>query len=220
MALSLSREAIINLRPPKYSGLPQLPAPALTWFTVRPAWHITYSTSLRRSSQRNARIRFELSKDEKSFKTTHSHQQVNSPAIESADTVLNPVDVKDGRAYLFEEEGSGRAWEILAWGKEGQLEDWMIDQGDGWIADSSGEVRGDWRNSYVVVMVSGEDEKAEPAVEIWDRFGTLTDGTIEKIRVALGGVNDEKFGLLVDSLDQIKMDSGRDADDEEARKHY
>lgn len=85
----------------------------------------------------------------------------------------------------------------------------MIDDGTGWISDSSGERRADWRNSYlVVVSVSDDDERLEfNSVEIWERFGPsrrLSDETVGKIRDSLGEVASRdaegKFGSLVSRL--------------------
>ncbi|KAK3316553.1 hypothetical protein B0H66DRAFT_297837 [Apodospora peruviana] len=114
-----------------------------------------------------------------------------------------------------------RQWEILASGKEGQLEDWMIDDGNGWISDSSGERRPDWRMSYVVVYIidhgEGEEEHGgavdDGGIEIWDNRGAgrpLSDETVGKIKTALRGVGgDGKFAALVEELKLVRMDLER-----------
>lgn len=70
----------------------------------------------------------------------------------------------------------------------------MIDDGDGWISDSSGERRPDWRDSYVVLWVSVSGD-GEGRVEVWNRFRQrgLTEETVGRIREALREVGVE-FG--------------------------
>lgn len=114
------------------------------------------------------------------------------PAVEKT-TELFPVsaDPVSPSAVFLTDKSTTRQWEILAWGKEGQLESWMIEDGSGWISDSSGERRADWRNSYVVVFVSDTCDEAASGIEIWEHFGPsrpLSKGTVSKIRAALDEV--------------------------------
>ncbi|KAM7221843.1 hypothetical protein V8F06_002836 [Rhypophila decipiens] len=100
-----------------------------------------------------------------------------------------------------------RKWDILAWGKEGQLESWMIEDGSGWISDTSGEARADWRNSYVVVFLDDTVDQVTNGIEIWERFGPtrpLSDETVGKIRDAFGQVGRRgEFGELVERLKPV-----------------
>ena len=70
----------------------------------------------------------------------------------------------------------------------------MIDDGNGWISDSSGERRPDWRDSYVVVWVAGSNDGGDGKgkVEVWNRYDTtLREETIIKIEEALKEVGIE-----------------------------
>ena len=90
----------------------------------------------------------------------------------------------------------------------------MIEDGSGWIADDSGEVRADWRNSYLVFYITpgdGDEKREDIEVLICQRFGPsrpLSVETVGKIRNALRGVCDEKFGGLVELLGAV-VDEGR-----------
>jgi hypothetical protein len=219
----LSREAIINLRPPTATGQPRpqsYQSPFLSWLRFR--WHITHSTNPSHRSQRNVRILLTLAPDNKGFHSEQTHQDLTSLAILATCNTELAIDLLDGKASCFKQESSetNRRREVLAWGKEGQLESWMKEGENGWILDDSGEARGDWRNSYVVVYVEGDGEE-EPAVEVWDRFGSwkpLTEETIEKIRAALREVNNESLRRFAEKLGPIKTDDGR-MDDDEARAY-
>jgi len=128
-------------------------------------------------------------------------------------TLLHPIP-ESPTVTTLQDKTTGREWEILASGKEGQLKSWMIEDGSGWIADDSGEVRADWRNSYLVFYITpgdGDEKREDVEVLICERFGPsrpLSVGTVGKIRNALRGVCDEKFGGLVELLGAV-VDEGR-----------
>lgn len=123
-------------------------------------------------------------------------------------TLLNPI-TDSPTVTTLQDKIAGREWEILASGKEGQLESWMIEDGSGWISDDSGERRADWRNSYLVFYITpgAENEKREDVeILVCHRFRPskpLSVETIGKIRDALRGVSDEKFGKLVEKLGPV-----------------
>jgi hypothetical protein len=111
----------------------------------------------------------------------------------------------DQRVSAFKEDETGRQWEIICWGKQGQLNEWMVDDDNGWISDSAGERRADWRNLYVVVYYHATAD-AEAGIEVWDSIGPrrrLTDETIGKIRDAIHKVEDPAFGRLAEKLVKV-----------------
>ena len=222
--MSLSREALITLRAPPNptrtpTPTPNWQAPLLTFLSG--SWAITHSTSAHRAlTHRNARITLTLNPTTQNFTTSETSQVTTSSwwrgesnTDVSVTGTASPSDLKDGKAseFTFKLEsasggqGEGKSWSVLAWGKEGQLEKWMLEEEGGWIGDGSGERRGDWRDSYVVVYRHNDSEKEkrggeekeegglEGVVEVWDRWGGspsggLTGETIGKIRDALKGV--------------------------------
>ncbi|KAK3374564.1 hypothetical protein B0H63DRAFT_480491 [Podospora didyma] len=212
--LGLDHNAIITLRPPSALNDNEWLPPTLNWLDGR--WHITHSTLPHRTTQRNTRIELTISaaaNGKQSFHIESSHQalEASKPKTESVSSPSQtPLDfsASKGTASRF---GS---WQILAWGKEGQLDDWMIEDGDGWISDSSGERRADWRNSYVVVHVEGdgEDEKEKgdgPGIEVWSRRGwwkPLYPETVGKIKDALKGAGLE---YLAEKLVGVALDDTR-----------
>jgi hypothetical protein len=221
----LSREAILILKPSHESsetGLtsPKYTPPTLSWLEGQ--WHVTHSTFPIRREQRNVRtVRKALAGDEKHFTSEVTYQSLDAEDIHTSLVDEYPTDLEDGRAAVFKQDGSAARWEALAWGKEGQLESWMIDTGDGWIADTSGERRGEWRNSYVVVYSQPIADGLGAGVEIWDRFGPqkpLSKETIRKIRDAIRGIQNPAMATLADSLVVVKTDKGRVADDQRRRE--
>lgn len=211
--MELSRKAIISLRKAGAPAPKDWQPPSLAWLAG--AWHITHSTLPYRTNQRNARIMLKIALDGRSYNSEASHQAVSSSfaAIEKTDAAETPLDAEvqfqgGPTAARFRSDGGDDAtWEVLAWGKEGQLEDWMHVDAYGSIADSSGECRADWRNSYVVVYRTAPED----GVEIWDRWGRykpLSDETIESIKAALRGVGE--MAELADALVAVKADDGRD----------
>ncbi|KAK0702341.1 hypothetical protein B0H67DRAFT_595514 [Lasiosphaeris hirsuta] len=218
----LSREAIIKLGAPRFTDIP-LPTdfvgPSPEWLACR-QWHISHSTQPQVATKRNARLSFRSAPEPgNELIATHSHQNLNSPAIKSLESKLLSVNADGVGNITFKDTSNKREYEILAWGKEGQLEDWMIEDGL-WISDSSGERRGDWRNSYVVALVN--EETWGPSIEVWDQFGpaSLSSKTLEKIRTALKEIPSTSFQALADQLKPTKADNGRDADDEENWKRH
>lgn len=110
---------------------------------------------------------------------------------------------------------------ILAWGKEGQIPPGLFDDGDGWISDASGERRGDWRDSFCVVLVDfgvqgdfegvwsvGEGSEGL-GIEVWDHWGgsrpRLTAETVGRIRDALVGV-----GVVAELKEVVPVGAGAD----------
>ncbi|KAK4442066.1 hypothetical protein QBC34DRAFT_419294 [Podospora aff. communis PSN243] len=116
-------------------------------------------------------------------------------------------------ASRFKLSGSPSAeWEVLAWGKEGQLEEWMIVETNGMISDPGGEWRPDWRHGYAVVLIRDEKDAGRRVVEVWNDGGELSPlsgETIGKMRDALKSVGIE------DELHPLVVDGGREQDDQE-----
>ncbi len=236
----LSREAIINLYPPvptgstgtgTGSGTDATPPGRPSMGGLTGPWHITHSADPKFAGRRNARINLEINGDD-TFVITRTHQALpssllswwtgNSTAIESSEQTLRNQAFENNttRVYVHRMKSTttNETIEIMAYGKEGQLEDWMIQDGSGWISDASGECRADWRNTYVVVYITGSE--TGPSIEIWDRFGRtrpLTSETIGKMRAALEAVDNAEFQEVVARLKPVLIDDGRDADDKERR---
>jgi hypothetical protein len=120
-----------------------------------------------------------------------------------------PTDTsEEKRVSQFQQDGpKGRKWEVLAWGKQGQLESWMKeDPVMGYIVDDSGDGRPDWRNCYVVVYYEATAEQ-EAAVEVWDsnaKRRRLTDETLEKIKSAIRGSTDPELAKLADKMVEVE----------------
>jgi hypothetical protein len=156
--------------------------------------------------------------DETCYSVELSHQDAQELSIESASSILAALDFsgESKTASMFTLSGPSRAecqWEVLAWGKEGQLEEWMTVETNGMISDPSGEWRPDWRNSYAVVLIRDGEKRC--AVEVWDRngdYGPLSGETIGKIKDALQAAEIEG------ELRPVPVDGGRKQDDEEKRK--
>ncbi|KAI9167967.1 hypothetical protein HJFPF1_04110 [Paramyrothecium foliicola] len=111
----------------------------------------------------------------------------------------------DQRVSTFREDETGRQWEIICWGKQGQLSEWMVDDNDGWISDSAGERRADWRRMYVVVYYHAT-ANAECGIEVWESVGSgskLTDETFGKIQDAIRRVEDPAFAGLAERLADV-----------------
>jgi hypothetical protein len=195
--MNLSNEAIIHLRPPTSTGLPTPTfntPPKLTFLTNTRGWPIVFSTFAKHNSQ-PARRRILSIAPSGSYTISDDPVQTNGKAL----------DLHEGTASRFEECDTEKKWEVLAWGKQGQLESWMVDEDDGWIGDGSGERRADWRNFYVVVYYEG-CEGQESGIEVWDSFGgsrRLTNSTFERIKEAIAKVGDEKFAALAERLVEL-----------------
>ncbi|KAK0644261.1 hypothetical protein B0T16DRAFT_460338 [Cercophora newfieldiana] len=198
--MNLSRDAIINLRAPPSlarapaaSGSPDANWQPPTLSFIEGTWHICQSTS-DTADQRTA-VNLTLSGSGSSeavtLTSTSTHGDKSSTSEET------PLDLQDGCASSFSSSSNkgteSLRWDVLAWGKEGQLEDWMIEDGDGWISDSSGERRADWRDSFVVVWVVAGEREGKGVVEVWNRFGKpgLRGETVSKIQKALKEVGVE-----------------------------
>ncbi|KAK3996211.1 hypothetical protein QBC44DRAFT_355783 [Cladorrhinum sp. PSN332] len=198
--MDLSRKAIIKLRP---LAAPQgeWQAPTVSWLAG--PWKITHASGSYRG-QKNVRITLKPEADQKSYTVELSHQDAQTLKIETALSIMTPSDLSEtnNTASCFALLNS--SLEVLAWGKEGQLSDWMTED-SGWIVDSAGESRPDWRKRYVVVRVhEGEAFR----VEVWTS-DSLTAETIEKIKDAL-----QRAGVDGDLL-PLTIDDGRDKDDKE-----
>ncbi|KAK0733066.1 hypothetical protein B0T26DRAFT_669519 [Lasiosphaeria miniovina] len=202
----LSREAIVTLRAPRHISPPPPTFSPSTLGFLAVQWTVLQSTGpLQRVTTRDGTPLAPESDDAAAAKTmlslsasTNLSTPATMAALQHSPSPSNSTEI-----------------EILAWGKEGQLADWMVDEGDGWIGDGSGERRADWRDSYVVAYVHGSGsssaggEKSEknegqtPAIEIWNRFGPerpLQDATLAQIRAALDAVPDDGFRALAAAL--------------------
>ncbi|KAK0623909.1 hypothetical protein B0T14DRAFT_565226 [Immersiella caudata] len=220
--LGLSHEAIIKLRPPSSGAIQQQEdwqPPTVSW--LRSNWRVTHSTDAPSRYHRHKNVRIDLSStpnDETSYSVELSHQDTQTLSIESTTSTLTSSGFSEENktASRFKFSGPPRAeWEVLAWGKEGQLEEWMIPETNGMISDTSGEWRPDWRNSYAVVLIGTADGAEECAVEVWDdgaEFTPLSGETIGKIKDALKGVGVEG------ELHPVLVDGGRKQDDQEKWK--
>lgn len=206
--MELSREAVITLRRlGDQAAVPNAYKPPPLSFLLN-QWHISHSTLPERATQRNVRIHLLPTEDGHGYVSEITYQNEEPARIGSGKTTETAIDLRNGAASRFKQAGTGTEWEVLAWGKEGQLEDWMIDDDSGWIGDGSGEQRPDWRNRYAVVYTTEKDGHGQ--VEVWDRLGYwkhLTDSTIEKIRAALREVGDDKLTQLADRLAPVKMEA-------------
>ena len=222
--MALSHEATICLRPPTKLNLPAptgYQSPTIQFLTGR-HWHPVFTT-------------FPLTKYDRIPPRDPSFQLRIAPAsgaYTATETWIDPADkpdplevglrprtstisgkVLDGsgtempqqRVSLFRENDTGRQWEIICWGKQGELESWMIDDDSGWISDSSGERRADWRNFYVVVYYEATAED-EAGIEVWDSIGRhrrLTSLTFKKIQDAMRKVESEDIARFAEKLTEI-----------------
>ncbi|KAK4462873.1 hypothetical protein QBC42DRAFT_345990 [Cladorrhinum samala] len=199
--MDLSREAMIKLRP-LAATQEEWQSPTLSW--VGGSWKITHASRNYRG-KKNVRISLSAAADQKSYTVELSHQDAQTLKIETSASEMTPSDLseKDGTASCFVLPNSS-SLEVLAWGNEGQLSDWMTEDG-GWIVDSAGERRPDWRKRYVVVRINeGETFR----VEVW-ASGPLTSETIEKIKDAM------QRARVDGDLLPLTIDDGRDKDDKE-----
>ncbi|KAK3375695.1 hypothetical protein B0T24DRAFT_205419 [Lasiosphaeria ovina] len=220
----LSREAIVTLRAPRHiaSPPPDFSPPTLSFLTAH--WTVLQLTDpLQRVTTRHGTRLAPESDDAAAAKTTLSlstSADLSTPATSAA--------LQHAPPPAAAASNSSTEIEILAWGKEGQLSDWMVDEGDGWIGDGSGERRADWRDSYVVAYIHGSGsssaggEKSEknqgqaPAIEIWNRFGPtrpLQDATLAQITAALDAVPDDGFRALAAALAGLVEGRGGDVGD-------
>ncbi|KAK0750128.1 hypothetical protein B0T18DRAFT_408298 [Schizothecium vesticola] len=218
--MALSDEAIIKLRSPSSGAAQQdWQPPTVSW--LRQTWCVTHSTHVPSHYHCRKNVRVSLTRhgdDETCYSVELSHQDAQGLRIKSAASMLAALDfsTENKTASTFTLSGPSRAasqLEVLAWGKEGQLEEWMKVETNGMISDPSGEWRQDWRNSYVVVLIGDGERKC--AVEVWDGNGDykpLSGETIGKIKDALlaAGIEGE--------LRPVRLDGGRKQDDEEKRK--
>ncbi|KAJ4386966.1 hypothetical protein N0V85_007872 [Neurospora sp. IMI 360204] len=248
--MALSTEANITVNPPYHlrdGATPSHFTPSnLPWITG--TWHTTHSTNTEeQSDKRNARICLSLIRgtnsvssdsegsdsdmepDKDRILAVRSYQNLHSPAIQDVGQTDLFLDELDQGFTQVNGPIMRQRWEILAWGKEGQLEEWMNEDGSGWIVDNSGESRPDWRNSYVVVYIGNDLGKlknvGEGTIEIWDRFGPsgpLREETVDKIREALKGLGgkDERFAKLAQRLQKMRMDEGRRSEDDARIRGY
>lgn len=226
--MDLSNEAIIYLRAPSKLGLPAPPSyqkPAITFLTGKPSWFPIFSTlplsRYQRKPPRHANFRLQILPGSQTYTATESWIDPNDkpdplevevrPRIS---TIVGQVldvgdnDVGEKTASYFREDGAERGWEVIAWGKQGQLESWMIEDPSGLICDSSGEGRPDWRNSYAVVYHEATGVE-EAGIEVWDsyaKYRRLTDGTLQKIKDALRKTGVQELAKLADALRVVPVE--------------
>ncbi|KAK5659123.1 hypothetical protein OQA88_1213 [Cercophora sp. LCS_1] len=194
--MNLSREATIKLRPASGDWQP----PTVSWLAQ--PWTVTHATGSPYNGKKNVRAEPKLAADRKLRTFQLSHQDAKSLEIKSSSLSMSPSDWSEAENTASRFTLPKSTLEVLAWGKEGQLSDWMTEEA-GWIADRAGESRPDWRRSYAVVRV---DHGQVPHVEVWGSR-PLTDETIGKIKDALKGA------ALDGDLLPMVMDDGRDKDD-------
>ncbi|KAH7324282.1 hypothetical protein B0I35DRAFT_158882 [Stachybotrys elegans] len=219
--MDLSNEAVICLRPPSGTKLP-IPQgysdPAIEFLTRR-KWCPVFSTlpasRYHRDPPHEPRFGIQILPASKSYTITESWVEVATyidplevePRKTTHSTSRSGVaeTVNENTCSSFVEGDTKRHWEIICWGKQGQLESWMVDDDSGLIGDGSGEARPDWRNSYVVIYyeaIAGEGA----GIEVWDSIGygrRLTDATLEKMRDAIRATGDANFAGLADKLVEV-----------------
>lgn len=229
--MNLNTEAIICLRTPLKSGLPIPPGyanPTISFLTG-PRWgaaltSLPLSTYDRTPPPRDAQFQLQIDPVAKTYTSTETwvdpadkpdplEVEVRPRTSVARGKVLDTGDAEaantaEQQVSQFQQDGpEGRGWEVLAWGKQGQLESWMKeDPGSGLILDDSGEGRPDWRNSYVVVYYEATAER-EAAVEVWDSYAKwrrLTDQTFRKIQSAMRRSMDRELANLGDRMVRVK----------------
>ncbi|KAM7190248.1 hypothetical protein V8F33_009608 [Rhypophila sp. PSN 637] len=176
-------------------------------------WHISHSTHPERYSGNGGLSPVVVV----STRTWDSKSSTESASDQEKITTVFPKFADAfPTVFFFVDKKWSRRWDILAWGKEGQLGPWMIEDGSGrarLISDTSGEACADWRNSYVVMFVDGEvfhPVTDTNGIEIWERFGPtrpLRDETMCQIHDALGrvvvGPSRAEFPELVERLKPV-----------------
>lgn len=222
--MELSHEATICLRPPTKSNLP---APAgyqnptiqfLTDWHWRPVFTTFPLTKYDRTPPRDPSFQLRISAASKTYTATETWidpADKPDPLEVGPRPRTNTVSGKvlDGsgtetpqqRVSLFQENDTGRQWEVICWGKQGQLESWMIDDDSGWIGDGSGERRADWRAFYLVVYYEKTAEE-EAGIEVWhaiEKYRRLTSLTFKKIQDAIRNVGSEDIARLAEKLTEI-----------------
>ena len=199
--MDLSREAIIKFGPLAASQ-GDCQAPTVAWLGGQ--WKITHATGSHYHGQKNIRAHLKPAAALTSYTIELSHQDAQTLRVETLQLAMTPLDLSEADNTASRFALPNASVEVLAWGKEGQLSEWMIED-DGWIADSGGERRPDWRQRYAAVRLH---EGGALRAEVW-ASGALTAETIAKIKDSLKGAG-------VDSeLLPVVIDDGRDKDDRE-----
>lgn len=186
-------------------------------------------------------------KPQQQLQDTLVYQKLQDTALHTEDRVshvtdLRSVDDKEVCVHFAREQqqhggvavlsllssflpGSSRTeWEVLAWGVEGKLESWMRETAYG-IEDTSGEVRGDWRNRYAVVYCGATTQPqagkqdGSACIEVWSAFESgLKPETLQKIRSALAALNHDVVRQLTGQLGEVARDDSRAKVEREGRK--
>lgn len=229
--MELNNEAVILLRTPTPGGAPANSNPP-EWkpptisFLTGPRWYPVLSSlpasRYARTPPRNADFQLRISPSFHTYTATETwidpedkpdplEVEVRPRTSSVTGKVLDTSSGASGNDSHIEvsrfEDAAGRGWEVIAWGKQGQLADWMREDESGYICDPSGEGRPDWRNHYAVAYFHATDAE-EAGVEVWDStapYRRLTELTFAKIRKAIRASGDEEFAKLADKLVEVPV---------------
>ncbi|OCK84709.1 hypothetical protein K432DRAFT_389312 [Lepidopterella palustris CBS 459.81] len=142
------RGSYVTLYPPHLASFPAASPPsAISWpEETRYRWYLSHSTRTCWKLARNVQMRFRDPPDPRS-----DTKNVSS-VIQWSWQALGDDGLEEKIAEA--QEGGESSWKVLGAGKEGALENWMIETEYG-IEDSAGEIRADWRPLWLVLYFPG-----------------------------------------------------------------
>ncbi|KAF2498849.1 hypothetical protein BU16DRAFT_524895 [Lophium mytilinum] len=201
------RPPYVTLRAPGDSASslsPQSSKVPFGWGT----WYLSHSTHERWRGKRNVRLCWVKAKQEDAQATEleWSWQAVDREEVKR---LRVPADAIEDR-YV-----------VLGTGKEGSLQGWMKETEYG-IADSSGEVRGDWRSQWLVLYspAAGDDSAGVDILSTRLRVEKGTGikyvakpETVEQIKDALRGMDESLPKDHLSDLFEAPVDEERDKDE-------
>ncbi|KAE9369698.1 hypothetical protein N431DRAFT_560464 [Stipitochalara longipes BDJ] len=138
--------------------------PPLTTSKHPGTWHLQYSSRKLWHGKRNVHAHFTASDS-----LEYSYQEHEALEIKARDE---------------------KEWKIAGIGKDGKLESWMTEV-DGWIADTSGEVRADWRSRWMAVAFSPSSDTSDGVDILCSRQKRVSNETINDILGILAPKSDE-----------------------------
>lgn len=218
----LSAEATVILRPPTVTGLPAHPEfkkPKISFLTGKwsPVLTSLPLSRYQRSPPRNPEFQLRIGPEFGTYAATETwldpdNESEPPEAKTQPRTSTVEGEVLDASGSRLEYEASrfkddtGRPWEVVAWGKQGQDHALLTLNRFGYLCDPHGIARGEWRNSYVVVYYEARGQE-EAGVEVWDSSASakLSSDTFEKIRTAIRESENAEFAKIGDSMVEVPI---------------
>ncbi|KAF2808592.1 uncharacterized protein BDZ99DRAFT_464449 [Mytilinidion resinicola] len=203
------RPPYVTLRAPDRSATspsPKVPAKVPPGSAT---WYLSHSTHERWRGKRNVRLRW--------VKAEEGDEQ-GSMELEWSWQEMDRDEVQRVRVAAAASE---HRYVVLGTGKEGTLEGWMIETEYG-IEDSSGEVRGDWRSSWLVLFAPATGLESAGVDVLTTRLRIEKEtrrmyvakaSTVEQIKDAFLGMDTDIPKDLLSDLFEVKVDDERDQDE-------